>query len=120
MLAMANESEMHIQKYLESIGYSIESGGQFLWTCYGPTARYLDSITASAVVDQQTGFVYEISVNDDEQHIHHRWIHPEYLEVYVNEATSRGCDPWQAYDDVMYTQVLDEAEILEIVNGRRK
>jgi hypothetical protein len=115
MLAMANEGEMHVREYLESIGYGIENGSQFLWTCYGSDAWYLDGKRTSAVIDRQTGFVYEVSMNDEEKHFHPKWIHPEYLDGYVNEATDRGCEPWQAYDDVMYTQITDEAEILGII-----
>jgi hypothetical protein len=110
---------MHASDYLKSVGYSVESGSQFMWSCYGANAWYLDGQNSSAVVDRQTGLVYEVSVHDEVNHINHRWIHPEYLEGYVNESTDRGCEPWQAYDDVMYIRVDDEQEILKLVNGSK-
>jgi hypothetical protein len=117
MLDTANEGDMRIEDYLISIGYKIESGSQYLWSCYGSEAWLLESKTTSAVVNCPAGSVYEICLHDDARGIYHRWIHPEYLEGYLNEATDRGCDPWQAYDDVGYVQIEDGYEILKLIDG---
>lgn len=109
---------MDVIGFLREIDYGVTEGSQFCWTCYGPDAWYLDAGSVSAVIDRKTGFVYEISVHDQSQDVNHRWIHPEYLEGYVDEANSRGCDPWQAYDDVQYIRVDGEDHIMELVRTR--
>lgn len=109
---------MQIEDFLSAVLYKITEGSQFIWNCYGANAWYLDAEYASAVFDRCNGIVLEVSVHGETHDINHRWIHPEYLERYINESAARGCDPWQVYDDVQYTRVDSEDDILALVRAR--
>jgi hypothetical protein len=93
----------------------ITEGSKFMWDCYGPESWFLDSKDINAVIDRSTGMVYEVSVHDYDG-TSYRWVDPSVIDAYTAESASRGFDPWQAYDDIKYTQILDEAKILEMIN----
>lgn len=109
---------MHVNQFLTAVQYRITEGSEFLWDCYGTEAWYLDCGMFSSIIDRHTGLIYELTVNDHEEGVNLRWIDPEFLEAYVNEAKSRGHEPWQAYDDVLYTQVKDGQEMIAIISAR--
>jgi hypothetical protein len=98
-----------LEDFNQLIEYKITSGSEYLWKCFGPNARSLDSHKASAVFDAKTLDVYTIETEVDD--IQYRWIHPKYKELHDNEASRRGVDPDIAYDGVKFTDI----ELTEIV-----
>lgn len=102
------------QDFVEIINYEITSGSQYLWKCFGPNARFLDSHKASAVFDNVTLEVFSIETEVDD--IQYRWIRPEYIELHGQEAHRRGIDPDIAYDDVKFMNV-ELNEIIKLIVG---
>lgn len=106
---------MQINRYLRTIEYGIIEGSKHLWDCYGKDAWSISSANTQAVFDRNTGMVYEVSMSIEEEGLHFRWIDPDFTKKYVKESKSKGFDPWQAYDDVKYTQIKDEQGMFEIL-----
>lgn len=108
---------MHVLDYIRSIGFSITSGSQFMWNCYGTDAWYLESDDSNAVIDRKTGIVYEVAYFNEDTDDCLRWTNPDYIDAYVAESTQRGFNPWQAYDDVDFKQVTEQ-EIINILQNQ--
>ena len=107
---------MHLLDYVQTIGFSITSGSQFMWNCYGTDAWYLESKNSSAIIDRKTGIVYEVAYFNEDTDDCFRWIDPAHIDAYVVESAERGFNPWQAYDDVNYKQVTEQ-EIINILQS---
>lgn len=105
---------MQVDQFLRAVRHGVTDGSKFCWDCYGSSAWYLDADGVSAVIDQDTGKVYELSIYGD---ANYRWIDPDHVEKYLEESASRGCNPWQAYDDVMFVRILDANEAIGLIRN---
>lgn len=105
---------MQLLDYLRSVKYAVTGGSRFMWNCYGDKAWFFDTDFASAVIDRETGTVYEVTHCDDELDNCHKWINPDFIDAYISESLMRKQDPWTAYDDVNYKQV-DAETILKVI-----
>lgn len=107
-----------LQEFLESIQYKITEGSDYGWDCFGPNARYLDSLkddcySISALFDNQTQIVYIVELWDYINHREYRWQHPDYVESYKKEALRRNIDPTESLDGSKYIELDVEDDMLE-------
>ena len=102
--------------------HKITDGSEYLWNCYGDTVRTIDYTSKHAcgyvVFDTETHEVFEVSVSPvagawDIEPKPYRYINPEHQEAYTQEATSRGINPNEAWDDVMWVDLETEEDFIE-------
>jgi len=94
---------------MEVCDYKITEGSEYCWECFGPNAYRLDSWnqdqeghTVSIVFDTMTHVVYEATAYDYKRNHAYRLINPDYKFAHDDEASGRGVDINQAWDDVNY------------------
>jgi len=117
-------------KYLDVLtaaGGRCSGGDPFLWDCYGPNAQYSEFRDVNGdgyshcVFDTKTYEVYEVHVEtpvtSNVSTSALRWFNPQYVLAYTAEANARQEDMRFAWDDVLYTDVLGEEEILDHVRN---
>lgn len=120
---------MKLGQINEAMDHKITSGSEHGWTCWDD-ARYLDYESdfahVSVVYNTKTQNIYqaEVSIKTEmwsEDMRPYRWLNPLTKDAYVSEATKRGTDPNQAWDDVKWLDLETEEDFLEkataIFNG---
>lgn len=113
---------MKLKKFINSANGQICGGSEFGWSCY-PDARYIDISDIDnreighCLASTKTQEVYEIELHVYEDNISYRWTHPNYINSRDQEALSRNIDPNIAYDDVNFTDITSEEEILKLVKN---
>jgi hypothetical protein len=109
---------MFLKNALDSVKYRFTSGDRYLWNSYGPDAVYLDikdvqdRPIGSILFDSSSAEVYEITVEVPGEALCYRWINPDFENLYRKEAESKGINPDIAWDDVIYTDIIAENDIL--------
>lgn len=101
-----------MEAFTKAIDFKITDGSEFLWKCFGPNARFLDSsddhFHVSAVFDTQTQQIYEISISETyEGELRYRWIDLEYLDAYKEEATQRNIK-WDEFGEDLNWHMTDD------------
>jgi hypothetical protein len=98
-----------LKEFMEVVDYKITEGSEYCWQCFGPNAYRLDSWnqeqeghSVSIVFDTRTHVVYETSAYDYKRNRAYRLINPDYKFAHDDEASGRGVDINQAWDDVNY------------------
>lgn len=109
---------MHLSKVNEALDHRITGGSDYCWSCYGPNTRFLDYETdhahASVVFDTITQTVYSAEINDKaDKYKPYRWLNPSHTQSMLDEATSRGIDPNQAWDTVTWYDLETSEDWLE-------
>jgi hypothetical protein len=109
---------MHIKEMIEATKYKITDGSEYLWACYGKTARFLDfekteAITASCVFDTKTQEIYEATLMINL--VGYRWINPKYLENLKAEYIERDLDMSLCIDDIQFIDYTSKTDFLEKV-----
>jgi len=109
-----------LKDFMEATDYKITEGSDFTWDCYGSNAHSLDSWnqdqvghTVNVVFDTITQEVYEMSVCDYSNNRAYRWMHPAYIEDYLNEAKSKCINAYMAWDEVNFTDLEVVEDLLE-------
>jgi hypothetical protein len=109
-----------VKEFMEIIDYKITEGSEYCWQCFGPTAYRLDSWngshdghSVSIVFDTHTQEVYEVSAYDYRNERAYRLINPDYKFAHNDEASGRGVDINQAWDDVNYTDLEVDDEFIQ-------
>ena len=112
------KNKITLKDYLSSVNYSISSGGEFLWDCYGDNAFKLDYdkksgggkfvYSAAAVFDSNKQTVYEMTLWDYKKNKQYRWISPRYSKKHREEAVKRGFRPEQSIDELDFIEVKIE------------
>lgn len=106
---------------MEAINYRITEGSEYGWSCYGNYSYTLDSWNGdndnghsiSITFDTKDQTVYQMETFDYKNRRAYRWIHPEHAYKYLNEAKHRGVDADDALDDVKFTDLEVEEDMLE-------
>lgn len=104
-------SKLTLADINEALNHQIIEGSAYLWSCYGPNARYLDytirglDVTGCVIYDTQTQEVYEASLCDGPIDRAYRWSNPDYYKAHAKEAKKRGVDSTVAWDNVKYEEV---------------
>jgi hypothetical protein len=101
-----------VKEFMEIIDYKITEGSQYMWQCYGSDAYRLDSWNGnhdghsiSIVFDTKTQEVYEVSAYDYRNNRAYRLINSDYKSAHEDEASGRGVDINQAWDEVNYVDL---------------
>ena len=100
-----------MKEWMELVDYKITEGGAYGWSCYGPNSYTLDSwngvhgsggYSFSIVFSTKSQKVYEVSMCDYTNDRAYRMINPKFQKKHDKEATNRGVNLNQAWDDVDY------------------
>ena len=109
-----------LKDFMETVDYKITEGSDYGWQCYGPNAYRLDSWnqeqdghSVSIVFDTRTHVVYEASAYDYQRNRAYRLINPDYKFGHDDEASGRGVDINQAWDNVNYVDLDVDEDFLE-------
>ena len=98
-----------LPEFLELIDHRITGGGEYQWQCYGDHAQTIDSDAVnhslSVIFDRQDQTVYEVTVCDYPNNRAYRIINPDYKAKHDAEASVRGVQPRQAWDNVNYVDL---------------
>lgn len=99
---------MEINDFLEMVNYRNIGTDYYLWECYGPNARFMDSnneetgSSVSCVFDSRTKKVYQIEAWDCVNNREYRWIDPEFVAEFTAECKARGISTKASIDDRKY------------------
>ena len=113
---------MNLEQVNNLFQHRITDGSEYLWHCYGNNVRSIDYTSTYAcgyvVFDTDTQTVYEVSVSPvagswDVEPKPYRYINPDYQAAYKQEATSRGIDPSEAWDDIKWVDLETEEDFIE-------
>ena len=113
---------MNLEQVNNLFQHRITDGSEYLWHCYGDNVRSIDYTSTYAcgyvVFDTDTQTVYEVSVSPaagswDVEPKPYRYINIEYQEAYKQEATSRGIDPNEAWDDIKWVDLETKEDFIE-------
>lgn len=110
---------MQLKHVIDAIDYRITSAEKYYWACYGEDVLYInfDDIRSrpvgSFLFNSRTAEVYEITVEVPGEELCYRWIRPGFENDYRLEAAAKGVPADIAWDDVEYTDIETEDDILE-------
>lgn len=113
---------MNLQQFMDAVDCRVCGGSNFQWECY-PNARYMDisdlngTQVGSCLFSTASQEVYEIEFRVHEDDVAYRWTDPLYASPRDQESLIKGLDPTLAYDDVKFTEVESEEEILKLVRN---
>lgn len=121
---------MLLKDYFELVNYQITEGSTFMWSCFGPNARIIDSWngdhdgwSADVVFDCQTSTVYQLNVCDYAHNLAYQWINPKWRDAYYAEAKAHNVYPYEAWDGVNYVEIeviTDYFEKARAIIARKK
>lgn len=112
---------MKLKKFLKAADSRISGGSDYLWSCF-PDGQFIDvsnidgKEVGGCIVSRKTQEVYQIEVSVEEDNVVYRWTSPDYIVEYGIEADRRKIDKFIAYDNVRYTDIDDDDEILDLVH----
>ena len=111
---------MKLKKFLKAANGRICGGTEHQWECF-PNGQYMDvsdidgEEIGGCIYSRLSMKVYQVEVHVYEDEVAYRWIDTEWQEAYDDEADARGVDKITAYNDVDYTIVYDEDDILKLL-----
>lgn len=113
---------MKLNEVLNAANGQVCGGSEFQWKCFGPNARFLELAdingeeVCNIVFDSKDQTVYEIEAYVNEDMLVYKWIDPHYLQALKDECVSRDIAFNDAYDEVEYTFIDTDVEILDLVH----
>jgi hypothetical protein len=111
-----------MKEWMELVDYKITEGSDYCWSCYGPNAYTLDSwngvhgkggYSFSIVFSTKTQKVYEVSMCDYTNDRAYRMINPKNVEKHRKEATERGSNLNEAWDEVDYVDLEVDDDFIQ-------
>ena len=107
-----------LQQYMDCIQYRITNSDEYLWECYGPYARSMDSdelekYSVNCVFDTVDQTVYEFQAWDYINDRQYRWINPVYIDVVKEESARRNVNHQESIDGKKFIDLNVEKDILE-------
>jgi hypothetical protein len=109
-----------LKDFLETIDYKITEGSEYGWKCYGENTHRIErqtgdhmGNTVTCVFDTKEHFVYEMEAWDNANDRVYRWIHPDYIKAYKKACKKHDVKFENAFDNVNFTDLDVEADILE-------
>jgi hypothetical protein len=111
---------MKVAKVIKACKSRVGDGSEYLWECYTSALslglyNHKVSPIGSVTYNYQTGKVYELSVEIDEN-TGFRWINPKFVQAYNDECGTRNIDPTEAWDGVKWIDV-DETAIMSLLKS---
>jgi len=98
-----------LKEWMKVVGYRITEGSDYCWNCYGPNAYRLDSWNGeqnghsfSIIFDTITQVVREVQAHDYANNRAYRLRNAAFIKAHDQEATERGCNINEAWEDVDY------------------
>lgn len=113
---------MNLQQFMDAVDCRVCGGSTFQWECY-PNGRYMDisnlngNEVGSCIFSTISQEVYEITFYVYEDNVAYRWTDPVYETARDDESAMLGLDPDLAYDDVKFTDIVSEEEMLKIARS---
>lgn len=113
---------MKLKKFLKAADSRVCGGSEYQWDCFGRNAQYMDISDLSGeeiggcIFDRETQAVYQVEMYVNSDNVAYRWIDPAWSLEYGIEADRRGVDKFNAYDDVEFTMVETEEDILDLTH----
>ncbi len=109
-----------MRDFMETVNYRITETGDYGWKCYGPYAYSFDSWngdnsqghSVGIVFDTNTQVVYQMEAHDYRNQRSYRWIKPEFLKSYEDEARIHGVAQNEAYDGVKFIDLETTEDML--------
>jgi hypothetical protein len=109
-----------LKEWMELVDYRITEGSEYGWQCYGNNAYMLDSWSGdqegysfNVVFDKADQTVYEVQAHDYKYNRAYRMINPDYKFGYDDEASGRGVETNQAWDDVNYVDLEVDDDFIQ-------
>lgn len=109
-----------LKQFMEIVNYRITEGSDYTWDCYGHNPYSLDSWNGdqnghslTIIFDTKTQEVYEVQAHDYLHTRAYRLINPEYKDDHNDEASERGIEAKEAWDDVNYVDLETAEDFLE-------
>lgn len=113
-----------MKQWMDAVNYRITEGSEYGWSCYGDHAYNLDSwdgdqdgVSSSIILDTVTQAVYEISVCDYSKNRAYRLINPDFRSAHDKEARNRNISIDEAWDDIKYTDLETDEDMLSKLNA---
>lgn len=113
---------MNLQEFMNATGAHVSGGSEYQWGCF-PDARFMDisdidgNEIGSCVFSTSNQNVFEIVLSVEPDDLSYRWTDPDWEDSRKAEAKLRGIDDGVAYDDVFYTEIKTEDEILKLASS---
>ena len=109
-----------LKDFMETVDYRITEGSEYCWTCYGNHAYTLsywnqdhDGHSLAIIFDTCTHEVYEVQAHDYKRNRAYRLINLNYKANYDAEATTRGINANEAWDEVNYIDLETDKDFLD-------
>ena len=113
----------NLNRILNAVNSRINDCYEYQWDCFGPNALAIDSFVnleslarsnvVSIIFDSHTEVVYTVEVLNVKADAAYRWVNPDYITSFANEAIDRKVDCDLAYDDVEFVDFEDFTDIVE-------
>jgi hypothetical protein len=112
---------MDLKKFLECFDYKISGGSEYQWKCFGDNARFMDFESehahGSIIFDTVNQTVYCSEVSTKEEKYQYRWLNPDFINSYRQEAIEKNIDPDIAWDNTKWTNLEVEEDFFEKANA---
>jgi hypothetical protein len=109
-----------LKEWMEITEYKITEGSSYGWSCYGHDVYTLDSWNGeqdghsfTVIFGTQTQTVYEVQAHDYVNNRAYRMINPEFKAVYDAEASRRGTNVNEAWEDVDYVDLEVDDDFIQ-------
>lgn len=115
-----------LEDFIKAINYKVTGGSEYLWDCFGPNARYLDSDDSDdntsryhigAIFDSKDQTVYSIEVWDYVNDREYRWINPMFISAHLDSCVQYDVDMKESMDGRKYIDLDVAEDILEKANA---
>ena len=109
---------MNIKSILETINYRVAQSSPYLYQSFGMENPRIfdyfdkDEEVAGNFTADESGKVFEIIAEIPQLGICYRWVDPDYINKLTQDTISRGIDPTIALDNIKFTEVKTEDNIL--------
>jgi hypothetical protein len=113
---------MKLKKFLKAADSRVCGGSVFQWDCFGLNAQFMDVSDLSGeeiggcIFDRETQQVYQVEAYVNSDSVAYRWTDPEWVDAYKDECATRKVSKTKAYDDVKFTEVASEEDILDLLH----
>lgn len=109
---------MQLKQVNDVLDHKITNGSDFLWNCYGSTARFLDYSSefaeATVIFDSTTQEIYEATItSNDLSKQPYRWLNPNTKQDFLDECHNKELNPALAWDDTEYIDLETEEDFFE-------
>jgi hypothetical protein len=114
---------MKLEQVIQAAGARISGGDPFMWSCWGDHANYMEFRNINGegyshcIYDTKTYQVYLVYVEQPNSNNLFQWFDPEAKVKYFEESKVRNIDPMIAFDDIEYTLVEKEVDILTLMSS---